>query len=485
MSRTDAVAVQDTEPQLFGHPRGLTFLFTTEMWERFSYYGMRAILVLYLTNFLLLSGHAEHVAGYHAIKGIFESLVGRQLGVQPFSSLIYGTYTAFVYLTPFFGGMIADRYLGQRYSVIIGGVIMTIAELTLTIPTLFFLGLLLLIIGNGFFKPNISTQVGNLYKPGDSRIDRAYSIFYVGINVGAFFSPLICGSLGETIGYQWGFFAAGVGMLAGVFIYLAALRTLPPDRMGRLKAKTEEKTKLTAQDWKAVLALVLLCIPTSLFWAVYEQQGNTISLWAQNFTDRRLIPGILNVEIPVTWFQAFNPFMIFAFTPFVVTLWAWQSKRGKEPSTVAKMALGDFMLGLSYLIMAAAAYLAGPTGHASWIWLFFFFAVITLGELYLSPIGLALVARVAPPSILSAMMGLWFITSFTGNLLQGYIGSFFSEMDKTHFFLLCAGIGGIAAVITWLFDRPLRTILEGQRTPEPVLTAEPQAEPHMEPQPGA
>ncbi|HEY3637307.1 MAG TPA: peptide MFS transporter [Rhizomicrobium sp.] len=484
MSRTDTVAVQDAEPQLFGHPLGLTFLFTTEMWERFSYYGMRAILVLYLTNFLLLSGQAEHVAGYATLKGIFESLVGRHLEVQPFSSLIYGTYTAFVYLTPFFGGIIADKYLGQRFSVIVGGVIMTIAELTLMVPSLFFLGLLFLIIGNGFFKPNISTQVGNLYKPGDSRIDRAYSIFYVGINVGAFLSPLICGSLGESIGYHWGFFAAGVGMLAGVFIYLAALRTLPPDRISRLKAKTEEKTKLTAQDWKAVLALVLLCIPTSLFWAVYEQQGNTISLWAQDFTDRRLIPGILNVEIPVTWFQAFNPFMIFAFTPLVVMLWTRQSKLGKEPSTVTKMALGDFMLGLSYLIMAAAAYLAGPTGHASWLWLLFFFVVITLGELYLSPIGLALVARVAPPSILSAMMGLWFITSFTGNLLQGYIGSFFSEMDKTHFFLLCAAIGGVAAAITWAFDRPLRSILEGQPQVSPVLTAEPQAEPHIEPVPG-
>jgi POT family proton-dependent oligopeptide transporter len=273
-------------------------------------------------------------------------------------------------------------------------------------------------------------------------------------------------------------------MVAGVFIYLAALRTLPADRLGRLKARTEEKTKLTAQDWKAVLALVLLCIPTSLFWAVYEQQGNTISLWAQDFTDRRLIPGILNIEIPVTWFQAFNPFMIFAFTPFVVMLWARQSKRGNEPSTVTKMALGNFLLGLSYLIMAAAAYLAGPTGHASWVWLFFFFAVITLGELYLSPIGLALVARVAPPSILSAMMGLWFITSFTGNLLQGYIGSYFSEMDKTHFFLLCASIGGVAAAITWLFDRPLRSILEGRPQVEPLMVAEPQAEPHLEPHAG-
>jgi len=352
------------------------------------------------------------------------------------------------------------------------------------VPSLFFLGLLFLIIGNGLFKPNISTQVGNLYKPGDSRIDRAYSIFYVGINVGAFFSPLICGTLGENVGYQWGFFAAGMGMLIGAFTYLLALRTLPPDRLARLKAKTEEKKSLTAQDWKAVLALILLCVPTSLFWAVYEQQGNTISLWAQNFTDRRLIPGLINIEIPVTWFQAFNPFMIFAFTPFVVALWARQSKQSKEPSTVTKMAMGDFMLGASYLIMAAAAYFAGPSGHASWLWLFFFFSVITLGELYLSPIGLALVARVAPPSILSMMMGLWFITSFTGNLLQGYIGSFFSAMDKTHFFLLCACIGGVAGAVTWLFDRPLRSVLESRPPVDTVLTAEPQAEPHLEPHAG-
>ena len=484
MSRTDSTTIEQREPELFGHPLGLTFLFTTEMWERFSYYGMRAILVLYLTNFLLLSGHAEHVAGYHALKGVFEWITGRSLGVQPFSSLIYGTYTAFVYLTPFFGGIIADRWLGQRFTVIIGAVLMAIAEFTLTIPSLFFLGLLLLIIGNGFFKPNISTQVGNLYKQGDSRIDRAYSIFYVGINVGAFFSPLICGTLGENIGYQWGFFAAGIGMVLGAFIYLAALRTLPPDRVARLKSHTEEKKKLTAQDWKAVIALILLCIPTSLFWAVYEQQGNTISLWAQNFTDRRLIPGLVDWEIPVTWFQAFNPFMIFAFTPLVVALWARQAARGKEPSTVTKMALGDFMLGASYLIMAAAAYFGGAGAHATWLWLLFFFVVITLGELYLSPIGLALVARVAPPQILSMMMGLWFITSFTGNLLQGYIGSFFSAMDKTHFFLLCAAIGGIAGAVTWLFDRPLRSVLESRTHTDTVVTAEPQAEPHLEPHAG-
>jgi POT family proton-dependent oligopeptide transporter len=467
------MATTDTsgEKTLFGHPRGLTWLFTTEMWERFSYYGMRAILVLYLTNFLLLPGTSEHVLGYHAIKGFFESLIGHPLGVQPFSSLIYGNYTAFVYLTPFFGGIIADKYIGQRFSVIIGGLTMAAAEFVLMSPNLLFVGLFLLIIGNGFFKPNISTQVGNLYKAGDARIDRAYSIFYVGINVGAFFSPLICGTLGERVGYHWGFCAAGIGMVVGQIIYLFALRTLPPDRVARLKSHTEKKKPLTSQDWKAVMALILLCVPTTLFWATYEQQGNTINLWAQDFTDRRLIPGLLNWEIPVTWFQAFNPFMIFAFTPLVVAYWATQAKRQKEPTTVKKMAYGNFLLAVSYLIMAGAAYLTGAGGHASWLWLFGFFVVITLGELYLSPIGLALVARVAPAQILSMMMGLWFITSFTGNQLQGYIGSFFSEMNKTQFFLLCSSLGAIAAVVTWLFDRPLRPILEARAATPVTITA--------------
>ncbi|MEJ0025706.1 MAG: peptide MFS transporter [Rhizomicrobium sp.] len=476
MAIVDSAPDAVPEKTLFGHPRGLTFLFTTEMWERFSYYGMRAILVLYLTNFLLLPGHVETVLGYQTIKHVFESVFngGQPLGVQPFSSLIYGNYTAFVYLTPFFGGIIADRFLGQRMSVIVGGVTMAIAEFVLMVPDLMFVGLLLLIIGNGFFKPNISTQVGNLYKPGDARIDRAYSIFYVGINVGAFFSPLVCGSLAEdpAWGYKWGFFAAGIGMVIGQIVYLFALRTLPKDRVERARAGSETKKPLTGADWKAVTALILLCIPTTLFWATYEQQGNTINLWAEQYTNRALIPGVVSWEIPVTWFQAFNPFMIFAFTPLVVGFWASQARRGGEPRTVIKMALGNFLLALSYLVMAAAAYLA-PEGHASWLWLFLFFAIITFGELYLSPIGLALVARVSPPQILSAMMGLWFITSFTGNQLQGYIGSFFSRMDKVQFFLLCAALGLIAAAITWAFDRPLRSILEGSGN-KPNAIVEPQ-----------
>ncbi len=466
--------VAGSEPELFGHPRGLTYLFTTEMWERFSYYGMRAILIYYLVNYLLHPDVFNGVIGHGFLRGVVEWIFngGQHMDIQPLSSGIYGLYTALVYLTPVAGGYFADRWLGQRFTVIIGSVIMAAAQFVLFVPSLFVIGLLLLIVGNGFFKPNISTQVGNLYKPGDSRIDRAYSIFYVGINVGAFFSPFVSGGLGDYAGYQWGFFAAGVGMVIGLITYLFALRTLPDDRIARVKKHDPAASKpMTSQDWKAVIALILLCIPTTFFWAVYEQQGNTISLWAQNFTDRSLIPGVIDWQIPAAWFQSFNPAMIALFTPLVVSIWGRQAKRGREPSTVTKMALGLFLLAASYVVMAAAAYVS-PHGGASWLWLLVFFAVITLGELYLSPIGLALVARVAPVQILSLMMGFWFITSFTGNLIQGYIGTYFSVMSKENFFLLCAGIGAVAGVVIWLFNYPLKPILEVKSTtalaPEPA-----------------
>ncbi|MGO9701221.1 MAG: peptide MFS transporter, partial [Xanthobacteraceae bacterium] len=388
---------------LFGHPKGLAFLFTTEMWERFSYYGMRALLVLYMTKYLLVSDHAGTVLGLAGIKSALEASFG-PLDVQPLSSQIYGLYTALVYLTPIFGGLLADRVLGQRRTVVIGATLMAIGHFMMAVEQLFLLALLALILGNGAFKPNISTQVGGLYAPGDHRRDRAYSIFYVGINVGAFLAPLVCGTLGEKAGWHYGFAAAGVGMLIGLAIYLYAMPLLPADELQKAKAMRSEAAPLGRQDWRAIVAILVLFIPVALFWATYEQQGNTIALWADAYTDRTVDLFGGNAEIPTTWFQAFNPFMIFAFTPFVIALWTRQAARGSEPSTVTKMSLGCFGVALSYCIMAAAAWHAGG-GKASWSWLFAYFVVITVGELYLSPVGLSLITKIAPVRILSMMMG--------------------------------------------------------------------------------
>jgi proton-dependent oligopeptide transporter, POT family len=443
---------------LFGHPRALTFLFATEMWERFSYYGMRALLVLYMVKYLLLPGQAENVIGLGALKQMYEAMFG-PLGVQAFSSQIYGLYTGLVYLTPVFGGLLADRVLGQHRTILLGAALMAIGHFIMAFESLFLVALTLLILGNGAFKPNMSAQVGGLYAPGDRRRDRAYSIFYVGINLGAFLAPLVCGTLGEELGWHYGFTAAGVGMTLALVIYLCAIPTLPPDELHQAIATGTEHAPLTRSEWRGILALLVLFIPTALFWAVYEQQGNTIALWADDHTDRFINLLVWRGEIPVTWFQAFNPFLIFAFTPLLVAWWARQAARGAEPSTVTKMAFGCFGVALANLIMIGAVWEAAGD-EASWLWLLGYFVVVTVGELYLSPIGLSLVSKVAPARMVSMLMGLWLATSFTGNLLAGWLGSFWSGMDKGMFFLMMAGIAAFAGAVIFAFNRPVERVIK-------------------------
>ena len=451
---------------LFGHPRGLTFLFTTEMWERFSYYGMRSLLVLYMTKYLLLPDHAGNVAGLLTVKHGLEAVFG-PLDVQPLSSQIWGLYTGLVYFTPIFGGLLADRVLGQRHTVVIGAVLMAIGHFMMAFEQLFVFALLALILGNGCFKPNISTQVGGLYAPGDHRRDRAYSIFYVGINLGAFLAPLICGTLGEKAGWHYGFAAAGVGMCIGLCIYLYALPMLPQTPAfsspasggGKGGGLTHiERRPLNRDEWRAIGALLVLFVPNTLFWATYEQMGNTTILWIDSKVDRSIDLLGWMAQIPTTWFLAFNPFMIFAFTPFVVMLWARQAERRTEPSTITKMAFGCFGVTAADLIRAFAAFHAGAS-QASWLWVLLSIAIVTVGELYLSPVGLSLVTKVAPMRILSMMMGIWLATNFTGGFLAGYIGSFWSRMSPPQFFLLVAGISALAGVMIFVCRWLLRGML--------------------------
>jgi POT family proton-dependent oligopeptide transporter len=434
---------------LFGHPRALTYLFATEMWERFSYYGMRALLVLYMVKYLLDPVRLGTVWGLGAFRHTLELAFG-PLDVQPLASQIYGFYTGLVYLTPILGGLLADRVLGQRRTVILGASLMAIGHFMMAFEHLFLFALLVLILGNGAFKPNISTQVGHLYAPGDRRRDRAFSIFYVGINLGAFLAPLVCGTLGEEFGWHYGFAAAGVGMTTGLIIYLFAGPALPPDAFTR---RETAQAPLDRAAWRSIGALLLLFLPVSLFWGIYEQQGNTIVLWSSEFTDRH----VFDFDIPVTWFQALNPFMIFAFTPFIVTLWRRQGAH--EPSTVSKMAIGCFLASIAYLLLVAAAYLSGG-GQASWLWLFAYFFILTIGELYLSPTSLSLVTKVAPLHLLSMMMGVWLATSFVGGFLAGYLGTFWSSLSKPDFFLMLAVISALAGLAITLLIRPLRAVLK-------------------------
>lgn len=441
----------------FGHPAGLFVLFFTEMWERFSYYGMRSLLVLYMVNYLfIMPDVGREVLGFNAVKGTLEAVFG-PLGTQPLSSQIYGLYTAFVYLTPFFGGLLADRVLGQRKSVVLGAVLMAIGQFLMMVPSLFFVALTILIFGNGAFKPNISTQVGSLYPEGDSRRDGAFTIFYMGINLGAFFSPLVCGTLGQTIGWKYGFGAAGVGMIIGLVIYLAGQKYLAADNLSKIKAAAGPQVKepLTRDEWKRVWALIILCVLNIVFWGCYEQQGNTMQLWADRNTDWN----IFGWTMPSTWFQAFNPIMIFAFAPLLNMVWAWQARRGKEPDSVQKMAIGCFLLGLSYIIMIVAAQGLAPDVRRNVMWLAGTTFVTTIGELFLSPIGLSLVTKVAPARIVSMMMGVWFLSSFFGNYLSGFIGTFWEKMPHTSYFMMLTVLGLSAGCAILALSKPIRKVV--------------------------
>lgn len=418
-----------------GQPKGLATLFLTEMWERFSFYGMRALLVLYLIDHLLKADRIDSALGLPELKSMLESF-GRSLDTQALASEIYGLYAGLVYLTPIVGGLIADRWLGRARTVVLGAMLMILGHFLMASDSLFLVALLFLILGVGAFKPNISAQVGELYPIGDARRDRAYSIFYVGINIGAFLAPLIAGSLGELAGWHYGFASAGVGMTLALAFYLFGLRDMPPERSETPHARTDQSSMPALAAWRTIF---LLFAPSALFWAAFEQQGNTIAFWAENCVDREINLFELRLTIPTTWFQTLNPLMIFLFTPPLIAFWSRQSHGGREPSTIRKLAFGCFGVGFAYVILALSAAMA--TGaRTNPLWLVIYFAIITVAELYFSPIALSLVSALAPHGARAVTMGIWFLSIFIGNLLGGWIGSLWSGMGPTQFFLFIAAV---------------------------------------------
>jgi len=455
-----------------GHPKGLFVLFFTEMWERFSYYGMRGLMKLYMVNYLFvatrevlqadgsptIAGDPAAVIGWETIRTLINSDPATTAG--SYASVIYGWYTGLVYLTPVVGGWLADKYLGQRKTVFLGGVLMAIGHFVMAFENWFFIALAFLIVGCGAFTPTISTQVGNLYPPGDPRRDGAFTIFYMGINLGAFICNLVCGTLAATLGWHYGFGAAGVGMLIGLVVYAWGQKYLAPDTLTVAQASSAAGTapeKLSSEEWKRVMALVALCLLNVVFWAVYEQQGNTMQTWAD---ERTAWPMIGSFQVPATWFQSFNPLFIFLLAPLFDMFWAWQAKKGSEPTSVGKMAIGSIVLGLSFIVMVVGARFVGEE-KGSWFWPVFCTLLLTVGELYLSPIGLSLVTKVSPARIVSMMMGMWFLSSFLGNTLSGYIGVLFEQkiLSAGQFFLFLTVLGVATGIAMWAFSKPLNRII--------------------------
>jgi POT family proton-dependent oligopeptide transporter len=348
--------------------------------------------------------------------------------------------------------MLADRILGQRKTVIIGGVLMAIGHFLMAVESMFLVALLFLILGNGCFKPNLATQVGGLYPEGDPRLDRAYTIYYAGVNLGAFFSPLVCGTLGQVYGWHYGFAAAGVGMVLGLVLYLWGQKFLATDSLTRAKAAHTVQTPIASGQWKAIGGLIVLAVLNIVFWMVYEQGGNTLQL----FADRNADWHILGMNMPSTWYQSINPMFIFMLTPLLNMLWGWQALRKTEPSSVTKMAMGCTLLGLSFVPLIFVSRGLAETSRISGLWLVGSTLIYTLGEMYLSPIGLSLVVKVAPARLVSMLMGMWYMSNFFGNYLSGHVGGYYEKMSHPSFFLMLLAFGVAAGIAIFALQRPLK-----------------------------
>lgn len=508
-----------------GHPKGLYLLFVTEMWERFSYYGMRALFMLYMVQALLFD--------------------------KELASQVYGSYTGLVYLTPLIGGYIADRYWGNRRSIVTGALTMAVGQFLLFLSAcyyhevglakyLMFCGLGLLILGNGFFKPNISTMVGRLYRPDDSRKDSAFTIFYMGVNVGSTLAPLICGLIGNTghpEDFKWGFLAACIGMLLGAAVFRIFMNRYICDPDGnpvgtapaRSKESTEKDEKKPSNTGRTVLMVAFTLILTILFsvnwghtsdgvfagadwigsliyatvivmpiiiitdksltrteqarigviyiiaffviffWSAYEQAGASLTFFADEQTDRR----IGNWEMPAAYFQSFNPIMIVTLAPVFAAIWSFLGKRGWEPSSPRKQSIGLLLLSLGYLYIAFGVKDIEPGVKVSMAWLTGLYLIHTMGELCLAPIGLSLVYKLSPARFSSLLMGVWYLSTSAANKFAGFLSGFYPEHGVSKsclgyqvenlydFFMLFVFMSGAAAVILFLLSGKLQKMMKG------------------------
>lgn len=437
-------------------PPGIWVIFITEMWERFSYYGMRALLVLYL------------IAGTDAVTpaGVANAGFGWS---EEAAYLLYGIYTWAVYLTPILGGLLADRLLGTHRSLVIGGWIIATGHVLLALsewldsgaggvvtlesgaPELFcfMAGLALIVVGTGFFKPCAAVMVGQLYKPEDPRRDAGFTIYYLGINLGAVLAPLVAGTLGETVGWHWGFGAAAVGMVIGILgyqrlrpRYLADVG-LPPARTAtQTSLATALSTALDSRAWDRIrVILVLAFVGNIAFWTAFEQAGSSMNVFASEHTDRTLW-GLLAQPFPASWFQAVNPATVVLFAPLFALLWPWLARHGRDPSAPMKFAIGLWLLGLAFLAMVFAAFETGNGGLAGAHWLLITYVVYTWGELCLSPVGLSMVTKLAPLHLQALLMGLWYFSMSLSNLLAGLVAHGSVALERGEWTFLIPGLPG-------------------------------------------
>ena len=442
--------IRPGELGFMGHPRGLFYLAFTEAWERFSYYGMTALLVLYMVNQLLLPGHAEHVAGLAQFRAVVESATG-PLSVQAFASQIFGLYAGFVYFTPLLGGLIADRWIGQRNAVVLGAASMAAGHVAMAMDQSFLLALLLLVAGSGLLKGNISSQVGALYPADDeARRSHGFVVFSTGINIGAAAGSLVCGLVAQVYGWHFGFGVAAIFMLLGLATYLLGYRHLP----ARVERANVSPERLSSADWRVVRALLVVVAITVFQTVAYNQRTDVLPVWIQS----HVTLAIGAFVIPIPWYQSIDALSSILFVPALLWLWNFQAARRAEPGDLAKIGIGAWIAAASNVVLVAS--IVGSRGapvHP--FWPFVYCVGLGIAFLYYWPTLLALVSRSAPARVNSFMMGIVFTSLFLGNILTGWAGSLYEKMSPVKFWALHAAIGAAGGILVLMFGSRLQRAL--------------------------
>ena len=461
MAATTATA---DDRAFLGHPKGLAFMSFTEAWERFSYYGMQALLVLYLANQLLLPGHVEHVAGMDPARWFFNHTYGggRTLSVQALAAAIVGFYTSTVYLTPIFGGLLADSVLGRTRTVILGAVLMALGHFLMAFDVSFLLALICLMLGAGCLKGNLAAQVGSLYAPDDNRRADAFQIYYLGINGGVIFGPMVTGALGQGIAWHYGFGAAGVGMVISLVIYLTGRRHLPPDpprgAIARAAAKAE-RTPMTARDW-AVFSLLVLLLPVLALSIVGNNEiFNGYLLWADKSADLQ----VFGVKVLTSWLVSVDSVVSVVTLAGMVLFWRAWAKKFKEPDEIGKIVIGCLFGAAGVLCLAAGASLAAATGQkVSFGWLLGFHLLNDIGFANVLPVGLAFYVRSAPKALAGFIVGLYYLHLWAGNTLVGVLAGQLEKMPAVQFWLLHAALVAGAGVVFFVVRLFFGALLRGE-----------------------
>ena len=412
---------------IWGHPRGMIYIVFTEAWERFSFYGMQALLVLYLATYLLVDERYQNVLGMVTLINITEAVFG-DLKLQALATQLFGLYVGFIYLAPIVGGWIGDRLMGRKRAVLAGALSMTAGHLLMTVEAMTLIAISFLIVGSGLLKGNLAAQVGTLYAPDDTRRDRAYTLYNVSINIGATLAPLACGTLGELYGWHYGFGAAGIGMLVGLAVYLKGMAHLPDN--------TEDSAQTGASDLsKAWMPLLTLFALACLFWSAQAQIWNTYPLWINERVDRE----VLGFLTPVTWFQSLDAFAVLLFSPVVLALWQWQQNRSLEPMDGTKLAIGFAIYASGFLLLALGEVLSnGDAVSISWPVLLHL--VLGIGFVYVGPIFLSMLSRIAPDNAAGTVIGAYYVSLFVGGVVSGWLGRFYDGLNPIGFWVLHASL---------------------------------------------